>query len=401
MHCLILGKVWPEPNSTAAGQRTRDLLAVLAEAGWQLSFASPAQGGDHALDLCRFGVTAHPIQVNDPTFDSWIAQLRPDVVVFDRFMTEEQFGWRVAKQCPDALRVLDTSDLHCLRVAREAQLKSGGAVELRNETALREVASIYRSDLTLVISEFEMNLLRDEFLVPDRLLAYWPFFVTPGEAVPSYAEREHFIMIGSLMHAPNLDAARWCRQVIWPKIRRMLPGAELHVYGSYGDRYARELDCPENGYYFKGRAREALSTMARYRVNLAPLRFGAGLKGKIFDGFQSGTPTVMTPIAAEGIFVDASGSCESDDAFVKEAVELYRSPERWQTRRDTERRVCRERFAPAHWAPRLKEILSEAYLSRAKHREANFIGQMLRHHHHRSTEFLSRWIEAKNNNSPP
>jgi glycosyltransferase involved in cell wall biosynthesis len=348
------------------------------------------------VELSRYGVAAYPIKINDPAFDTWVAGLRPDVVIFDRFMTEEQFGWRVAQQCPEALRVLDTSDLHCLRVAREAQLKSGGALQLKNETALREIASIYRSDLTLVISEFEREVLRCEFSVPEDLLAYWPFSLTIKNAMPNdYRDREHFFMIGSLLHAPNLDAVRWCSQEIWPKIQEALPKAEMHAYGAYGDRYARELHRPEKGFYFKGRAEEALSTMAHYRVNLAPLRFGAGLKGKIFDGFQTGTPSVVTPIAAEGIFRGGGWAHESAESFAGAAIKLYQDPELWRMRQEAERSVCRERFAASHWRPRLPEIFRRAYRDRRSRREANFTGQMLRHHHHRSTEFLSRWIEAK------
>ncbi|TVP80408.1 MAG: glycosyltransferase [Puniceicoccaceae bacterium] len=396
MRCLILGKVWPEPSSTAAGQRICDLISALSVAGWELSFASAAQAGEYAVDLAIYGVASHAISVNDPAFDAWVAELEPDVVVFDRFMTEEQFGWRVAEHCPEALRVLDTSDLHCLRLARQAQMESGGVLQLKNETAIREVAAIYRSDLTLMISEFEIELLRREFSIPETLLAYWPFPISLPDAFPGFAARQNFIMIGSLQHAPNLDAARWCQQAIWPQIRSALPEAELHCFGSYGAKYAGELNQPDRGFHFKGRAGNALQTMSGYRVNLAPLRFGAGLKGKVFDGFLSGTPTVMTPIAAEGIFVESHWAHESIDAFVDEAVALYTDPARWQSRQGEGQAVCRERFAASRWRQQLPERLRLAHDQRARHREANFVGQMLRHHQHRSTEFLSRWIEAKN-----
>ena len=88
------------------------------------------------------------------------------MVIFDRFMIEEQFGWRVEKTCPQALRVLDTSDLHCLREARQTQLKQGGVLDLYNEIALREIAAIHRSDLTLMISEYEIELMREQFAIP-------------------------------------------------------------------------------------------------------------------------------------------------------------------------------------------------------------------------------------------
>jgi hypothetical protein len=341
-------------------------------------------------------VVAHSVAVNDSGFDAWVKELAPDIVIFDRFMTEEQFGWRVAQQCPEALRVLDTSDLHCLRVARERSVKQGEPLNLFNDTALREIAAIYRSDLTLMISEFEMELLRREYSIPEHLLAYWPFSVSLPNSYPAYAARQGFMMIGSLMHPPNLDAALWCRQEIWPLIRRRLPDVELHCYGSYGDRYAQQLHAPKQGFHFKGRAEDALQTMAGYRVNLAPLRYGAGLKGKVFDGFLTGTPTVVTPVAAEGIYPDPHFADATPEAFVHRAVELYRDKTAWEVRQHAEQVVCGERFDAMSWLPRFPELLKQAFQERHALRELNFVGQMLRHHQHRSTEFMSRWIEAKN-----
>lgn len=419
VNCLIIGKVWPEPRSTAAGRRTQDVIAALQAQdvagatslhscsdatlvassttdGWQVHFASAAQRGAHALDLESLGVQTHAIAVNDSAFDSWIAALNPDVVIFDRFMTEEQFGWRVAEQCPDALRVLETSDLHCLRVAREEVLKTGEPLQLKNEIALREIASIYRSDLTLMISEFEMEILRGEFAIPDELLAYWPFALELSDQNAPYESRKDFILIGSFMHPPNLDAARWCKREIWPLIRRQLPEAELHCYGSYGDRYANELNAPKDGFLFKGRAEDALETMAQYRVNLAPLRYGAGLKGKVFDGFQTGTPNLMTPIAAEGVCADEAHVHADAGWFAAAAVRLYQDLEHWCERQAQEQQLCRSRFNQSYWRPILVEFLSVALAEKQMRRQKNFTGQMLRHHQHRSTEFMSRWIEAKN-----
>ena len=134
------------------------------------------------MNLEELGVESHTVQPNDSTFDAWIAELAPEVVIFDRFMIEEQFGWRVEKACSQALRVLDTSDLHCLREARQTQLKQGGALDLHNAIALREIAAIHRSDLTLMISEYEMEVLRTQFAIPPAQIAYWPFGLELGDA---------------------------------------------------------------------------------------------------------------------------------------------------------------------------------------------------------------------------
>ena len=396
MNCLIIGKVWPEPTSTAAGLRTYDVITALQLGSWQVHFASAAQRGEHALDLEAIGVKTHKIAVNDPAFDLWVEALAPEVVIFDRFMTEEQFGWRVAQHCPEALRVLDTSDLHCLRLAREQALKSGEALNLKNEIALREIAAIYRSDLTLMISEFEMEILRDEFGISESLLAYWPFSLELSDECVPFENRKDFILIGSFLHPPNLDAARWCKAKIWPLIRQQLPEAELHCYGSYGDRYTAELHAPKNGFHFKGRAEDALATMSLYRVNLAPLRYGAGLKGKVFDGFQTGTPTIMTPIAAEGICMNLEWGHTTAEEFATAALQLYREPEAWRIRQFEEHALCQDRFNSAQWLSRLATIIQCVIGEKVQRRKQNFIGQMLRHHQHRSTEFMSRWIEYKN-----
>jgi glycosyltransferase involved in cell wall biosynthesis len=178
-----------------------------------------------------------------------------------------------------------------------------------------------------------------------------------------------------------------------------LPEAELHCYGSYGDKFKGELHAPKQGFHFKGRADNALATMSNYRVNLAPLRYGAGLKGKVFDGFQTGTPTVTTPIGAEGIVGAMDWGCaisEAPQQFADAAIEVYANAECWSRVQAQGQRIARERFDPAEWQPQLPQLLEAAIQQRSETRQQQFIGRMLRHHHHRSTEFMSRWIEAKN-----
>ena len=383
MHCLIIGKVWPEPDSTAAGRRTLNIIQALQAGGYEVTFATAARQTGHSFNLETLNVSLHKVQANDSAFDSWIAESEPDCVLFDRFMIEEQFGWRVEKACPNALRILDTSDLHCLREARRIQVEDGKALDLYNYVALREIAAIHRSDMTLMIADYEVKLLIAEFGVPERQVAYLPFWVEMDDSnfVP-FELRQNFMMIGSFMHLPNVDAIRWCRQAIWPLIREQLPQAEFHCYGSHGDRYRQELHDPDNGFIYKGHAEDALRTLKEYRVNCVPLRYGAGLKGKVFDGFQTGTPTVTTSIGAEGIAgneewarIEWSGNYGCQAVLCAE----------WQT----------NRFDANEWFRKLPQLLETSIVQLAENRKRNFIGRMLSHHQHRSTEYMSRWIEAK------
>jgi hypothetical protein len=178
MHSLIIGHVWPEPDSSAAGQRMHELICMLHAAGWTIAFATTAQVSEFSKLPEGIPVACSQIELNNSSFDTWVKALKPDLVIFDRFMTEEQFGWRIAQNVPQALRVLDTEDLHFLRQHREntlgKDLKNTGN-QFHTPLAFREIAAIYRCDLSLIISEFEMQLLQTQFNVPSELLHYLPF----------------------------------------------------------------------------------------------------------------------------------------------------------------------------------------------------------------------------------
>jgi O-antigen biosynthesis protein len=158
---LIIGFVWPEPKSSAAGSRMMQLIAFFKENGGKITFASTALQSEFSEEL--LDVDRKQIALNCSSFDEFVLELQPDLVLFDRFMTEEQFGWRVAEHCPNALRMLDSEDLHCLREARRLTVLKNKPFNLNNDLAKREIASIYRCDVTLMISEFEIELLQIAF----------------------------------------------------------------------------------------------------------------------------------------------------------------------------------------------------------------------------------------------
>jgi len=159
---LVIGYVWPEPNSSAAGTHMMSLLNAFKSQNWQVEFASPAQKSEHMENLEDHGISSQVIALNCSSFDEYVTAYAPDIVMFDRFMMEEQFGWRVDKHCPNALKTLDTEDLQCLRNARHEAHKGNREFshsDLHSDIAKREIAAILRCDLSLIISSFEMPLL--------------------------------------------------------------------------------------------------------------------------------------------------------------------------------------------------------------------------------------------------
>lgn len=415
LNVLVIGYVWPEPASSAAGYRMLSLLDAFRDQGWQLTYASPAEKSIHRTDLPARGIQEVSIALNCSSFDDFVKDLKPDIVMFDRFMMEEQFGWRVEKHCPDALRLLDTEDLSCLRHARHQQFKQTGSVSLDvpdellfSDNAKREVAAILRSDLSLMISGAEIDLLRDRFKVSPTLLLDCPFMLPKItqqqiDLLPSYTQRRNFIVIGNFRHAPNWDAVLWLKQTLWPGIRARLPDAELHVYGAYPPPKATQLHNPAQGFLVKGWAEDALQVMQAARVNLAPLRFGAGLKGKLVDALAVGTPSVTTSIGAEGM--SGSGSWPqpvTDDpgSLIEQAVRLYEDETAWQDYQTAGFELYRTRFDYDRHAEALIARIVDLKSNLNAHRLQNFTGAMLRHHSMKSTQYMAQWIEAKNRSEP-
>ncbi|MCK7597958.1 glycosyltransferase family 4 protein [Microbulbifer sp. CAU 1566] len=396
---LLIAKQWPEPTSTAAGRRTLDLLDLLAEAGYKVEIGCPAQPTPFQA---KTGYAEHQIEVNASSFDDWVRALNPSLVIYDRFMMEEQFGWRVREQCPAAVTVLDTSDFHSLREARHQALKSGQPLNLFHPVAEREIAAIARCDLTIMISQVEVDLLKRHFCLPDWQLHYLPFLVREipnAEALPGFAERQHLVMIGGFKHAPNRDATIWFAQQVWPHLHSMLPGVECHIYGAYSDHAMHRLSDPVTGLRVHGRTEDALATLARYRVNLAPLRFGAGQKGKILEGWLSGTPTVTTPVGAESMApTDTWGYPLSDDPirFAQTVAQLYQHKSDWSAVRDAGIRALENGFLYRAYAGAFIQRLEEIAANLEAHRNRNIWGRILRRSEHRAEEFMSRWIEEKN-----
>jgi len=410
---LIIGYVWPEPNSSGAGVRMMELIQLFLEQNWSITFTSPAAISDHMADLDALGVSRQSIEVNSSSFDTFVSELNPDIVLFDRFMMEEQFGWRVEQACPSAMRIVESIDLHLLRDARHKLAKESGLVvtdvekrDLYSDIAKREIASFYRSDLTLMISEYEKNLLVQQFSLPEALLHLTPFMFDETHIVepsPAFNDRNHFICIGNFRHAPNWDSVRWMSETIWPMIQKELPDAELHIYGSYPPKKATALHRPESGFHVDGWAPDALDVMKQARVSLAPLRFGAGIKGKLADSMLAGTPSVTTSVGVESMSggLDWCGAIANDpQEFAKAAVGLYRDREAWQKAQKNGYAIICSLFNRAENATSLISRIMACRENLETARLNNFTGGMLRHHHHRSTEFMSRWIEEKNREKP-
>lgn len=406
-HILIIGAVWVEPNSSAAGSRMLQLIMRFLQENWTVTFASTVTRNKNSLDLSAYGIEEVAIKLNDTSFDEFIENLKPTIVVFDRFMTEEQFGWRVTKKCPNALKILDTEDLHSLRKIRQEAVKRGEEFEidslLNSDVAKREIASILRCDMSLIISSFEMYLLKEVFKIDEQILYHLPFMMgsvkeETKKTWKTYEERKHFVFIGNFMHAPNVDAVLFLKNTIWKEIKKELPSTELHIYGAYPTQQILQLNNPKEGFVVKGFVEDAVSIFQKAKVLLAPLRFGAGIKGKLIDAMLNGTPSVTSAIGAEGMCDDLDWNGFIEDVpteFAKKAMLLYQEEDVWKQAQKNGVEIINSLYEKDELGNAFVERITSIQSNLNTHRTKNFIGSMLQHHSLQSTKYMSKWIEEK------
>ena len=404
---LVIGATWPEPTATGAGVRMMQLLKYFLQNHYKVTFACTAQPLIDLTEIEKLSISCKQIVLNDTSFDDFIKEERPSIVLFDRFITEEQFGWRVAQYLPHALRILDLEDLHCLRKVRHECIKKEIPFSIdrlkQTDITKREIASIYRCDLSLVISSFEFELLTQTFGINEELLLLLPFMFealneNKMDSIRSFSERNDFITIGNFLHEPNWDSVLYLKKVIWPEIRKRLPKANMLVYGAYASEKVKQLHNVNEGFLVCGQASNSEDVLNKAKVLLAPLRFGAGLKTKLVDGMRYGTPNVTTAIGAEGLHVfDEWNGKIADSAidFAMNAVELYQDKTEWIECQKQGFEMFNTLFNSDLLSERLTIKINNISDNILTHRGNNFVGQMLLHHTLQSTKYLSKWISEK------
>lgn len=404
---LIIGTVWVAPKVSAAGSRMLQLIKLLLKNDFLITFACASKKSSTNFPLKSLGIEEVEIQLNDASFDDFVRKLNPEIVIFDRFLTEEQFGWRIHQQCPNALTILDTEDLHCLRKTREicVQKQLDFSIEelKKQDITKREIASILRCDISLIISTFEMELLINDFKIDANLLYYLPFLLDAISEQQiakwkTFGEREHFVFIGNFFHKPNVDAVITLKNEIWGNIKKQLPKVEMHIYGAFVSQQIQQFHNPKEGFIIKGFAENAQEIVENTKVVLAPLRFGAGIKGKLTEAMFCGTPSITTQIGAEGMHQNLpwNGFVTDDfQEFANKAVEFYTNQIVWKTAQKNGIEIINAFYDKTKLEQLFINRILEIQQDLENHRAQNFIGSLLQQHRLQATKYLSKWIEGK------
>ena len=346
--------------------RTCNILRLLVAMGHQVTFL-PEDGvdtGPHAEALRALGVDVSG-RSNGLRAYHWFLRNHGtlDAIVVARYHLAWSWWPLVKHVAPGIQRILDTVDLHFLRESREAKL-SGNRRLMRAAlaTRTRELDAVKESNTTWVVSAAEQMLLQE--LDPGTRILVVPNLHTVQSEVPEPEGREGLIFIGGARHPPNVDGLERFLAEVWPKLRESLPGCPVHLVGAGLENALARIPASQlAGVYIHGHVPDLGPLLSKARIGLAPLRFGAGVKGKINQYMSYGIPTVATLTAIEGmhltIGLDVLGADAAMD-FADAVSVLYRDDDLWRRISAAGLDNVREHFSDSVAMPALQATFHRA-----------------------------------------
>ena len=250
-----------------------------------------------------------------PRFPAWLRRhgARFDAVVLCRHYVAREFLPLVRRHAPQARVLFDTVDLHYLRERRAAEL-SGDPAALRAAARTRrlELDVIERSDVTLLVSEAERAVLAED--APNAQVEIVSNIHEVAGAGLPFAQRRDLVFVGGFRHPPNVDAVLWFVREVWPRIRACRADVVFHCIGADAPPEIMAL-ATVDGVRLHGHVPDLAPYMDGVRIAVAPLRYGAGVKGKVNLSMAHGQPVVATRCAVEGMhLVDGEDVLVADDA---------------------------------------------------------------------------------------
>ncbi len=327
---LLVDERLPVAGHDAGSQALLSHARALQALGYEVSLVaaddlSPPADARHALQAEGFTIW------RAPHYASVEEILRRqsgafDLVYLHRIGTAARYLSLARHHQPAATLLYSVADLHHLRIAGQAEIeKRPELYALSRRTRLEECTAAWQADAVLTHSPAEAAWLRQA--VPQARVACVPWAIRKRDHTPDFAARRHIAFIGNYRHAPNLDAALWFARDVLPDLRVQNPELELLLVGPY---LPPHLHWPEGVRVLGHVADLETSVFDHVRLTIAPLRYGAGIKGKVLESLMAGIPCVMTPVAAEGLDLPPSlTALVAEDAASQSAriSALYADPD--------------------------------------------------------------------------
>lgn len=336
------------PDRDSGSQRTQRVLELLVNLGCKVTFLADnlEYRQPYVTMLQRAGIEVqfHPYVRSIPEFLS-AHGAEFDVILIARHYIAAKHIEAVRAFAPNARVVFDTHDLHFLREERLAAMGGGGAAAAAAANSREaELRLIRQVDITLVVSPVEKDLL-DRLVPESEVMILSNIHELHGEG-RSFAEREGLVFIGGFRHPPNTDGVLWYAREILPRLRERLPGVKTYVVGSDVPVTIAKLSAED--FVVTGYVPDVAPYFTGCRVSISPLRYGAGVKGKINLAMSYGVPVVATTSSIEGMYLTPGVDVligDDPEAFADAVARVYNDERLWSTLAEGGRQNVRTHFS--------------------------------------------------------
>jgi GT2 family glycosyltransferase len=330
---LVLDHCTPTPDQDAGSVTVFNMLLLLREMDFQVTFIAEDNFlymPEYTTKLQRIGVEVlyapYVTSVKQHLIDT---ANRYDLVFLFRPMVVEKHLDTVKKYAPKAKTLFHTVDLHFLRMEREAGLlKDPAKIKLARKMKQIEYDAIRSVDASIVHSAAELEILRPDFKT-EKIFAFPLILNIPGTEIP-YEKRRNIVFVGGYQHVPNVDAVLYFVKEILPLLKEKIPDVKFYAVGSNPPEEILNLASPD--VEITGYVEDLTSLLNKMRISVAPLRYGAGIKGKIGTALAAGLPSVATRIAAEGMLLSVDENillADQPSEFCEQIFRLYNDPDLW------------------------------------------------------------------------
>lgn len=361
---LIVDEFVPMPDKDSGSVRMVRMIELLQELGYKVTFFPnhlvKNEGYTQKLQQKGVEVVYGPIH-----FNSFIEENGKwyDVVILSRPRIGSYFMEACQIYCQKAKIIYDTVDLHFLRLGRQAKFEKGKLNKYYRDMSIKheilEKDIITNADTAMVVSEIEASLLKKAGFKNVEILSNI-HDVDDAAYHSGFNDRKDMLFIGGYSHLPNIDGVEWFVNEILPIVLRKIPNAKLHVVGSNMPTDLEKYLRGKRGVIVDGFIEDISPILSSARVFIAPLRYGAGVKGKVGQAVEYGIPVVSTTIGAEGMYMsDGESVCIADtpDEFARKVISLYTDESLWDKIHNNARIVLTNHFSRDAAKKNLQSIL--------------------------------------------
>jgi glycosyltransferase involved in cell wall biosynthesis len=357
---------YPESDCNAGALRLFEIARLLVEAGNRVSLLAVRDNGVEyraaleALGIDCYADDANSLSASPAAMASFLSRGQFDIGLFSHHFVYARFARYVRALLPRCRCIVDTVDLHFLRKEREAELGLATREEAEHERRAERQA-IEDADQIWVVTDKERAIIAELGWSDSARVYVVPTVHRVLPNPPGFAARRGIVFLGSYQHQPNVDAARYFVEEIVPIARKEMPDVDIFIAGSHPPDAIRRMERLDPHVKVTGYVMDHRALLADCRVAVAPLRYGAGMKGKIGEYLACGIPCVSTSIGAEGMDLREGLEVQvADDpaAFASSIVRLYGDAQLWQRQSSAGQDYIEARYTPSAIRPRVSAALN-------------------------------------------